>query len=323
MKISIIIPTYNEEKNIILLLQSLINQSYLADEIVICDGGSKDNTIKLINNFIKDYTFIKLVPRLGKCRGAGRNTGINFANNQYLALIDAGTIPVKDWLENLVKPIIDNNNNKIVYGVAKPIISSSIEIVIGSIVISKKNYEGIIFPTVSSLLINKEIWKIIGKFPESKSGNYIVEDLIFLEKLKKFKKYSVSNYQAIVNWQVPNNYYDVFKRFSTYSRGGLISGFAKTWHYGVFRNYIIYIIIVFFSLLINNFSILLIILSLFLLRAYSYLKYLQPILKMNLFKYVYRLFISFTILLVIDIATFYGLILWVIKDKLRLFFKND
>ena len=77
MKISIIIPTYNEEKNIILLLQSLINQSYSPDEIIICDGGSKDNTIKLINNFIKEYTFIKLVPRLGKCRGAGRNTGIN------------------------------------------------------------------------------------------------------------------------------------------------------------------------------------------------------------------------------------------------------
>lgn len=53
--ISVLMSTYNGEKYIIEQLNSLRRQTISADEVVICDDCSTDNTIKLINGFIQKY----------------------------------------------------------------------------------------------------------------------------------------------------------------------------------------------------------------------------------------------------------------------------
>ena len=45
MKFSIIIPTYNEERDIDMLLNSFLNQTLSAYEIIFVDGDSNDNTL--------------------------------------------------------------------------------------------------------------------------------------------------------------------------------------------------------------------------------------------------------------------------------------
>jgi len=47
-KISIVIPSYNEEKKIADCLESYLKQSSLPHEIIVVDGGSKDNTVSII-----------------------------------------------------------------------------------------------------------------------------------------------------------------------------------------------------------------------------------------------------------------------------------
>ena len=51
MKISLICTTYNEEKSIGKLIESMLNQSRLPDEIIIADSLSTDNTVKIIRSF--------------------------------------------------------------------------------------------------------------------------------------------------------------------------------------------------------------------------------------------------------------------------------
>ena len=51
--ISIAMTTYNGEKYIERQLKTILAQSLLADEIIIYDDGSKDQTIEIINTFIK------------------------------------------------------------------------------------------------------------------------------------------------------------------------------------------------------------------------------------------------------------------------------
>ena len=47
-KISLVIPVFNESKSIASLLQTIESQSRLPDEVIFTDGGSTDNTVKLI-----------------------------------------------------------------------------------------------------------------------------------------------------------------------------------------------------------------------------------------------------------------------------------
>ena len=78
-KFSVVVPTYNEEKNIYKLIEALLSQKLLPDEIIISDGGSVDKTLDIVLNFIKKNDKIKILNRNGKCRGSGRNEGIFYS----------------------------------------------------------------------------------------------------------------------------------------------------------------------------------------------------------------------------------------------------
>ena len=49
MNFGIIIPAYNEEKSIVLTLQSLINQTFVPYQIIVVDDGSTENTAQLVS----------------------------------------------------------------------------------------------------------------------------------------------------------------------------------------------------------------------------------------------------------------------------------
>ena len=313
IKISVVIPVYNEEKSINILLQSLSNQSHKPNEILISDGGSTDNTLSIINKFKCTDIKIKVYNRVGKCRGSGRNEGIKNASNDLIALIDAGTYADKYWLEKLLQSLNNSDKNiDIVYGAVKPIKDTVFKESIASIIISKSNYKEVVLPTVSSILFKKKIWHD-NKFPESKDGEYIVEDLVFLNKMKNFNIKSINNYNAIVNWEMPSTIKMVFKRFSNLSRGGIKAGFAKTWHYGVFRNYSLFIFLFTLSILISKLFILLPILFIF-FRTYSYSKYMLGNQK---YLSISKFLITTYLLFMVDIATINGFLKWIYIDKVK------
>ena len=105
-RLSVIIPTYNEEKDILNCLESLKNQSYKNMEILVIDDGSTDNTRKLVRKFQK----IKLIE--GEHRGPGfsRNLGAKKAKGEILIFVDADMTFDKDYLKDLVKPILKDKN---------------------------------------------------------------------------------------------------------------------------------------------------------------------------------------------------------------------
>jgi glycosyltransferase involved in cell wall biosynthesis len=107
IKISIIIPTLNEEKYITKTLDSLKKQVMKDDEIIVIDSYSNDNTVKFAKKFgAKVYQ----TPRCGI--GPAKTLGAIKSCNEYLAFLDADGIPDEIWLKRIRTcfndPIIDS-----------------------------------------------------------------------------------------------------------------------------------------------------------------------------------------------------------------------
>ncbi len=101
-KISVIIPAYNEEKDIGNCLSSLQAQSYKNIEIIVVDDGSKDRTREIVKRFKK----VRLIEGAHKGPGFSRNLGAKHAKGKILSFVDADMTFDKDYLKNLAKPII-------------------------------------------------------------------------------------------------------------------------------------------------------------------------------------------------------------------------
>ncbi len=85
---SIIIPALNEAKYLPKLLSDLANQSFKEFEVIVVDGGSKDDTIKLAKTFLSQLDLhILTSPRAHVC--TQRNLGAKSANSDVLIFSDA------------------------------------------------------------------------------------------------------------------------------------------------------------------------------------------------------------------------------------------
>lgn len=114
MKISIIIPCYNEEKYIEKCLQSIINQTKKPNEIIIVNNNSTDNSIKIIKQYKKKYSFIKIINEKKQGIAYSRNKGFNYAFGDILVKCDADTILPLDWIKKTTE-IFSKNKNIISY----------------------------------------------------------------------------------------------------------------------------------------------------------------------------------------------------------------
>ncbi|CAN5171761.1 C50 carotenoid glucosyltransferase CrtX [soil metagenome] len=102
MKVSIVIPVYNEEKFIAACLDSLITQEVPADEIIVVDNNSTDGTLDIL----KKYPIIILEEKKPGTIAA-RNCGFNKAQYDIIARTDADSILPPDWIKHIKRVMGD------------------------------------------------------------------------------------------------------------------------------------------------------------------------------------------------------------------------
>ena len=115
MKISVIIPCYNEENTIIHLLKKVnIQKKNFHLEIIISDDGSKDQTIKLLEK--NKNLFDKLiVGEKNKGKGAALRKAIDHSTGEIIIFQDADLEYDPEDYKKLVEPFIKNQAD-VVYG---------------------------------------------------------------------------------------------------------------------------------------------------------------------------------------------------------------
>jgi glycosyltransferase involved in cell wall biosynthesis len=100
-KVSIIVPAYNEEKTIRLLLDAIYAQTFARDEmeVVIADGMSSDNTRRVIAAFQQEFPDldIRVIDNPKRHIPAGLNTAFAAATGDYVIRLDAHSIPNRDY----------------------------------------------------------------------------------------------------------------------------------------------------------------------------------------------------------------------------------
>ena len=94
-KVTIIIPTFNEEFYIFNTLWLLSRQGHNL-KVVVADGGSTDRTIKMVLNAREKFQNLSIEIIEGGAVGVGRNNGARFADTEYLLFMDADSILIED-----------------------------------------------------------------------------------------------------------------------------------------------------------------------------------------------------------------------------------
>ena len=92
MKVSVILPVFNEEKYIQQAIKSVLNQTLTDFELIIVDDGSTDDTLNIIRSF--DDKRIKLITQDNSGPGASRNRAMKVAVGEYITFLDGD-----DWYD--------------------------------------------------------------------------------------------------------------------------------------------------------------------------------------------------------------------------------
>lgn len=119
-KISVIIPTRNEEKRLGNLLRSIKNQDYKNYEVIVGDYASTDSTVSIARKYGVTVVHSKI-----RGVGAGRNAAIKKARGDIIAFIDADYVLPRKLFRKAVEGLYGHGNEKViaVQPISKPNLS--------------------------------------------------------------------------------------------------------------------------------------------------------------------------------------------------------
>lgn len=236
LRVSLVIPVRNEQESLSELLSSISGQRRKPDEIVFVDGGSTDETVKLLKAAAERDSSIRVVEAGPATPGRGRNVGIENAQHEWIAFTDGGIRVEPDWLSELLAKA--DATVDVIYGSYRPTTDSFFERCAALLYAHPTAIrDGLPMrgPFIASSLLQRQAWEKAGGFPDLRAS----EDLIFMERLEQLGCRIAWAPKAVVWWRPQSTVSGTFGRFAAFSRANVWAGRERQWHLGIARAYLI------------------------------------------------------------------------------------
>ncbi|BCX05342.1 MAG: glycosyl transferase [Candidatus Roseilinea sp.] len=215
MRVTLVFTVLNEAASLPALLDSIAAQTRRPDEIVVCDGGSRDDTVALLRG---ERRFnLRVIEALGANISRGRNLAIAAASHDIIACTDAGVRLDPHWLEKIVAPLADARCHAVA-GFFTPDPHTTFEVAMGATVLPElRDIKAETFlPSSRSVAFRKSAWQAAGGYPEWLD---YCEDLIFDMKLRERCGDFAFVPEAVVYFRPRGSLRAFFKQYYRYARG--------------------------------------------------------------------------------------------------------
>lgn len=219
--IAMVIPILNEAKTLPALLTGIESQTVLPQEIIFVDAGSTDSSVDSIHAWWQEKKWAnaqcQVLSLPGGMPGGGRNAGIRAAQSEWIAFIDGGITPEKDWLEQLTH-FVQTHDTQAVFGVCE----FSAERTFEKAVCALSYGYGAVHPVIPASLFHRQIFERVGFFREDLR---VAEDILWVKQFEMiFGQRSVC-WQAKVHYtHFPSNPSELFKKWYLVQHKAILAG---------------------------------------------------------------------------------------------------
>ena len=222
-QVSLVCTVRDEADNMAALLDSMLAQSRPADEIVVNDCNSRDQTAAIVEQYIAAGHPIRLV-RGGHNIPSGRNNAIRHARGPLIACTDAGLTLDRTWLERIVAPL-ERGAADVVGGFFRPAPRSLFELALAATNYRDPNEidPATFLPFGQSVAFRKQAWERVGGYPEWASH---CEDLVFDLALQRSGARFAFVPDALVHFRPRSSFGAFARQYFAYARG---DGVANLW----------------------------------------------------------------------------------------------
>lgn len=238
-RVTVISTVLNEGEAIRRLLDSLVAQTRRPDEVVIVDGGSRDNTVAVIETYAERLP-LRVLVEPGANISRGRNVAIAAATSEVIASVDAGVWLESGWLEKLTEPFESANlepthspfairvsarSPQAVAGFFVPDPQTTFELAMGATVLPTlaEVNPATFLPSSRSVAFTKTAWAAAGGYPEWLD---YCEDLIFDFRLQEVAGPFGWAPAAVAHFRPRGSLAAFYKQYYRYARG---DGKADLW----------------------------------------------------------------------------------------------
>jgi hypothetical protein len=175
--ISLIATVLNEGDHLHRLMRSIVAQTQAPDEIIIVDGGSRDHTVALLQEYARTLP-LRVIVEAGANISRGRNVAIAAAQGDIIAVTDAGVVLAPDWLAQITRPLVEDAALVWVGGFFDAEATTPFELAMSATVLPLVDeiHPATFLPSSRSVAFRKTAWSAVGGYPEWLD---YCEDLVF------------------------------------------------------------------------------------------------------------------------------------------------